>query len=1277
MENAMKRIFNLLVLITLLALTFGAAGVTPAYAAGITVNTNTDNVTTDGLCSLREAINNANSDSDTTGGDCIAGSGADTITFAGDYTINLETAQLQISQDVTIDGSGQTIIINGPGSSCVTCFRVFNISTAGKTVVMKHLTIANGWLSSGEGSAIANNGSTVTISDSNFNNNNSIAIYNANATLTISDSNFNNNVTAIKNTTGGKVIVSGSNFTGGTNTVIHTYNGLSVDVDRCTFSGNTGTAIDSFYGLGVTVTVTNSTFYNNTSGMGVIYTRTNLIVKNSVFSNNQAYSIKDFANCGTSPACTLELGNNIFANAVGGYTHFNGGGSQWIDLGHNISDQNMAWTDPTSMQNTNPLLGTIGNYGGLTSTLPLLPGSPAIDAGDAAICAALPVGDLDQRGFSRVEACDIGPFESRGFTLAYNSGSPQTAIYNSAFSAPLMVDVASKATSPVEPVDGGKITFTAPGTGASATFTSNPVTISSGSAKAFATANSIADGPYTVTASANGVTGTADFSLTNRNAIVTFDANNGTGTMDPQSASAATALTSNAFTRADYTFSGWNTLANGNGTNYPNNDIYNFTADLTLFAQWTANPTHTVTYDLNGGTGTTPIQADVAEGASFNVASGAGFSKAGFTFTGWKDQSNASYTAGSSYTMDTSNVTLTAQWNTNPTHTVTYDLNGGTGTTPIQADVAEGASFNVASGAGFSKAGFTFTGWKDQSNASYTAGSSYTMSTSNVTLTAQWNTNPTHTVTYNLNGGTGTTPTQADVAEGVSFNVAGGAGFSKAGFTFNGWKDQLNASYTAGSSYTMSTSNVTLTAQWNTNPTHTVTYNLNGGTGTLPTQADVAEGASFNVASGAGFSKAGFTFNGWKDQSNASYAAGSSYTMSTTNVTLTAQWNANPTHTVTYNLNGGTGTTPTQADVAEGASFNVASGAGFSKAGFTFNGWKDQSNASYAAGSSYTMSTTNVTLTAQWNANPTHTVTYNLNGGTGTTPTQADVSEGASFNVASGAGFSKAGFTFSGWKDQANASYTAGSSYTMSTSNVTLTAQWTANPTHTVTFEANGGTGSMTPQTASLPTALTLNAFTRTGYSFNGWNTLANGSGTAYTNGATYGFAADLTLYAQWKTVAKNTLLLKPDFSGSYVFTYPWNVTGVQPPLTRLLDCGIFRSRPCSVHLTGGKGVNITIFQNVKLAGQAGDSYSFGIANRTANGIPASGNFQVELVFYNSWNKIVGSTVLKLPNTAHGWKTFTQTATAPANYTHMVFRFIFQKSGGTAWFDDAFLSKLP
>ena len=74
-------------------------------------------------------------------------------------------------------------------------------------------------------------------------------------------------------------------------------------------------------------------------------------------------------------------------------------------------------------------------------------------------------------------------------------------------------------------------------------------------------------------------------------------------------------------------------------------------------------------------------------------------------------------------------------------------------------------------------------------------------------------------------------------------------------------------------------------------------------------------------------------------------------------------------------------------------------------------------------------------------------------------------------------------------------------------------------PSATVTFDVNGGSGSMTSQTAGSAMALTTNTLTRPGYTFSGWNTAANGSGTAYADGAQYAFAASATLYAQWVAV--------------------------------------------------------------------------------------------------------------------------------------------------------------
>ena len=106
-------------------------------------------------------------------------------------------------------------------------------------------------------------------------------------------------------------------------------------------------------------------------------------------------------------------------------------------------------------------------------------------------------------------------------------------------------------------------------------------------------------------------------------------------------------------------------------------------------------------------------------------------------------------------------------------------------------------------------------------------------------------------------------------------------------------------------------------------------------------------------------------------------------------------------------------------------------------------------------------------------------------------------------------------------------------SVTLSKGEHTITISWTALPNHTVTFNSNGGSGTMTPQVANVPAALTLNTFTRTGYSFSGWNTAANGSGTAYADGATYSFAADITLYAQWTALTQWTNIFQDPNTGT------------------------------------------------------------------------------------------------------------------------------------------------
>src|SRR5204863_9607864 len=138
----------------------------------------------------------------------------------------------------------------------------------------------------------------------------------------------------------------------------------------------------------------------------------------------------------------------------------------------------------TSAAPIDPLLAALGNYGGPTQTIALLPGSSAIDVGDNCVTQASHCGDAsisqigtDQRGLANRMVngtVDIGAFESRGFTISPTSGTPQSTTFSTAFGLPLVATVSSAFG---EPVGGGVVTFTAPGSGPSATFTGGVTTI--------------------------------------------------------------------------------------------------------------------------------------------------------------------------------------------------------------------------------------------------------------------------------------------------------------------------------------------------------------------------------------------------------------------------------------------------------------------------------------------------------------------------------------------------------------------------------------------------------------------------------------------------------------------------------------------------------------------------------------------------------------------------------------------------------------------------------
>ncbi|MFZ5880906.1 MAG: choice-of-anchor Q domain-containing protein [Chloroflexota bacterium] len=278
-------------------------------------------------------------------------------------------------------------------------------------------------------------------------------------------------------------------------------------VRNVTFSGNNATSGGGMYNSNSSPTVTNVTFSGNTAiyGGGMFNHFNSSTITNVTFSGNLATYGGGMYN---NTSATVK--NVIIANSIGGRDCYGTLNAASANTLIQSAANACGLTNGTNgnIIGSDPLLGALGNYGGFTPTFPLLPGSPAIDAGNAAACTT----GSDQRGVSYVGTCDIGAFESQGFTLVITGGNNQSVPPNAPFPAPLIVSVTANAA--LEPVNGGKVTFTPPSSGASAALTGSPATVTDGAASVDATANGTT-GSYTVTASTRGADD-VNFSLANQ-----------------------------------------------------------------------------------------------------------------------------------------------------------------------------------------------------------------------------------------------------------------------------------------------------------------------------------------------------------------------------------------------------------------------------------------------------------------------------------------------------------------------------------------------------------------------------------------------------------------------------------------------------------------------------------------------------------------------------------------------------------------------------------------
>ena len=456
----------------------------------------------------------------------IDGPGAGLVAVSGDNTsevFNFEDGTVANMSGLSIiDGNG---VFGGglfnQGTLTITNTTFTGNSAAyGGAVYTRNglLTLTNDTFTSNSATALSGAidnwaGGTVTVTDDTFTGNcppNGGAIGNEWGSVAVSNSTFSNNLASTG--AGGAII----NFNPSD------YFSNSLSVVGSTISGNAAVTGGGIASAGPdTLSLTNDTIAGNSatgSGGGLYSTGTAMLTDCTISGNSAGESGGGVSNGPNGPS-TITLTDTIVAgntDSLGGPSDIGGAQASEVTGSFNLigtggsggitdgSDGNIVLTSLANLG-----LAPLGNYGGPTETMALLPGSAAIGAGVAAGGVT-----TDQRGFPLDSPPDIGAFQSQGFTILAVTSSAAT-VAGAAFTNPLAVTVT--ALNPVEPVAGGVTSFTvnAAPNGASASLSATTAIIGpNGVAQVTATANSI-PGSYTLNVSTAGAATPANITLTN------------------------------------------------------------------------------------------------------------------------------------------------------------------------------------------------------------------------------------------------------------------------------------------------------------------------------------------------------------------------------------------------------------------------------------------------------------------------------------------------------------------------------------------------------------------------------------------------------------------------------------------------------------------------------------------------------------------------------------------------------------------------------------------
>ena len=324
--------------------------------------------------------------------------------------------------------------------------------------------------------------------------------------------------------------------------------------------------------------------------------------------------------------------------------------------------------------------------------------------------------------------------------------------------------------------------------------------------------------------------------------------------------------------------------------------------------------------------------------------------------------------------------------------------------------------------------------------------------------------------------------------------------------------------------------------------TNNITINIQSGNVTINQTAALLAGVEVNIAEGAGLTVANekniyfYDSDEWNSDNfvwgpckfkSVAYAPGKAYNRSNNDL-VDAKMDVNGSVTAIgaiYTTNGGadicssngTGKYVQQSILGKETATYQYNANGNNAVTIPITAAKlHNADGTYTETANASAGTTIPYLDGVWGGAANITVDFDANGGEGTMPTWTG-KPNTSFDLPKNT-FTREGYTFTGWNtaaDGTGAAY-ADKAPVKFSENTALYAQWTQDPV--ITFDANGGKGTMGTQTVkpNEATALTANTFTRADYDFTGWNTAKDGTGTAYGDKANITTNENVTLYAQW-----------------------------------------------------------------------------------------------------------------------------------------------------------------